>query len=417
MTRRTDPHTAMELQSLLKERLGLQVDARAWRDSEAKLQRLCNRMGWGTWPEAATWLVSHFDSPAVFPAVCDALLTCETYFLRERPGLDRAVEHLVAKVEGRTGAFPLARVWCAACSSGEEPYSLAALLEERLPDLPLGAIEIVATDFSPAALAKADRGIYTEWSFRAAPAHFVSRYFRPYGAKHFELGRTPGHPGERLRRRVTFMQLNLVTLYPPIALEPWNFDVVLCRNALMYFDTEMAEYCVRGMQTVLARNGLLIFGASEHYPISGQPSSFTAPETREVVPWSEPDTEIAEVLPPLQTHVEAAPVQPAEPPIPGPDYAAEEYRRGCALRETGDTEEAVKHFRRVLYLKPEHIAAHVALCNVYIQLGQKRLAEKHLATADRLLEALPSDEIIEELEGMTAGRVHQIISGARRGAA
>jgi chemotaxis protein methyltransferase CheR len=153
------------------------------------------------------------------------------------------------------------RVWSAGCASGEEPYSLAILLDEE------GWGErayLLATDISRAALAKARRATYGTWSLRGEGARFARPYLKPRGSL-FTLD-------EKIRRRVYFECLNLaLDVYPSFATNTWGMNLILCRNVLIYFDRDTVRAVVRRLYESLAPGGWLITASvdpplTEHAP-------------------------------------------------------------------------------------------------------------------------------------------------------
>ncbi len=155
----------------------------------------------------------------------------ETYFLRA-PAQFAFIrrEVLPALRSGRSATNPI-RAWSCACSSGEEPYSLAMVHEEEGL---AGQSRILATDISRAALKKASAASYSSWSFRTTDATWRSRYFNDRGDR-YELQ-------ERIRRKVDFRYLNLAAdVYPSMHSDTWALDLVLCRNVLIYFSPEVIE--------------------------------------------------------------------------------------------------------------------------------------------------------------------------------
>src|SRR5207245_2651959 len=116
----------------------------------------------------------------------------------------------------------------------EEPYSIAILLRQLIPDLQNWNIMLLATDINPHYLCKAAAGVFGAWSFRNAPAGFIERYFLPAADRQFEI--LP-----EIRHLVRFGQLNLMDdLYPAFENDTLGFDVIFCRNVLMYFTPAQA---------------------------------------------------------------------------------------------------------------------------------------------------------------------------------
>ena len=181
-------------------------------------------------------------------ALVDALVVGETYFFRELPPL-RVVTELAADLVGR-GTRP--RIWSAACASGEEPLTLAMLLDERGL---LGQVELLASDISPRALERARRGRYGARSLReGAPPALVERYLRrePDGTVQV---------APELARAVRWCRVNL---HDPLQVGAVGLmHLVLCRNVLIYFRDETTVRVVTRLADRLLPGGALLVGVSE----------------------------------------------------------------------------------------------------------------------------------------------------------
>jgi len=190
------------------------------------------------------------DSPKEeLSALVDVMTTNKTSFFREPQHFDYLCRQIVPKLRDRK-----VRLWSAGCSSGEEPYSIAILLNERIPDLSLWDFRILATDLSNRMLERAQHGIY-EQSCRDVPPLFISKYFKclgTNGARCYQII-------ERLRRQVQFARLNLVGEWPMKG----PFDVIFCRNVMIYFDKPTQEQLVSRFWNLLKPGGHLLVGHSE----------------------------------------------------------------------------------------------------------------------------------------------------------
>lgn len=177
----------------------------------------------------------------------------ETYFFRDPAQFDFIRRDVLPEINRLRGLSHTLRAWSAGCSSGEEAYSLAILLEEE--GMAEGA-RIMATDLSRVALAKAREGAYGSWSFRAAGQAFTDRYFHPAGER--------WAIDDRFHRRVRFEYHNLaLDTYPSLGSGIWGMDLVLCRNVLIYFDHETVRKVSRRLLESLADGGWLITGPSD----------------------------------------------------------------------------------------------------------------------------------------------------------
>jgi len=178
----------------------------------------------------------------------DTLTVHETYFFRECDQLVWLVDRFLAP---RIAAGKRPRVWSAACATGEEPLTLAMLLAERgLGD----AVEIVATDISERALARAREGVYPPRSLRhSPPPPMAARYLREVGGR-LSVAR-------EVHRTVAWGKLNLIAPDEVAALG--SFDAVVCRNVLIYFNDARAQEVVGNLSSRLGPDGVLLVGVSE----------------------------------------------------------------------------------------------------------------------------------------------------------
>jgi len=191
------------------------------------------------------FLSSSFDSRQL--GILSRHLTVgETYFFRESTALNLFSEQIIPN---HLAAEKTLRIWCAGCSTGEEPYTLAMIIDQRFADNL--KFSILATDLNPDAIEKAKTGIYTNWSFRDTPPEFKYRYFSERGNL-FEIDK-------KIRKMVTFGQMNLVSgNFPAITGECEPYDVIFCRNVLMYLRPETVKEISAKFYQSLNEGGWLI---------------------------------------------------------------------------------------------------------------------------------------------------------------
>ncbi|MDQ2756771.1 MAG: protein-glutamate O-methyltransferase CheR [Actinomycetota bacterium] len=184
-------------------------------------------------------------------AVVDALTTNETFWFRDQDPFEALTRVVVPELSGRPNPRRKLRIWSAACSSGQEPYSIAMLMAELL--LPLGwSAEIVATDISPTMLDRARAGTYSQLEVgRGLPASMLSKYFRRCG--------TQWQVSDDIRSMVTVAPLNLTQPLPVGS----PFDIVFLRNVLIYFDTPTKSRIMRQVRQVTTPGGFMFLGAAE----------------------------------------------------------------------------------------------------------------------------------------------------------
>lgn len=184
--------------------------------------------------------------------VVDAMTTNETSFFRDiRPFEALRTTIVPALIKARSAQRSLT-IWCGACSTGQEPYSVAMTIAEHFPELAGWQVRIIATDLSPTVVKQAERGAYTQLQVnRGVPAPLLVKYFERKGME-FILRAD-------VRRRVEFRTANLVAPWPSMP----TIDLVLMRNVLIYFDNVAREQILRRVQGVLAHDGYLMLGSTE----------------------------------------------------------------------------------------------------------------------------------------------------------
>ena len=185
----------------------------------------------------------------------DLLTTNETFFHRDLPQLMvfvKKVMPLVLQRKSRDGNSNI-RIWSAACSVGCEPLSLAILLREELPQFPLWRFEILATDISPSVLKVAQDGLYTDREIQFIPEAHQKKYFTRSG-DYWKIS-------AELKNSVKFSTLNLVDQKAMASM--CNFDVVFCRNVLIYFDGASRDKVLDNLYESLVDGGYIFLGHSE----------------------------------------------------------------------------------------------------------------------------------------------------------
>ncbi len=198
----------------------------------------------------------------------DAIATNTTRLFRE----DAHFEFLRG-VLGRlaaSGRQTVCRIWSAACSSGEEAYSIAITADDALRGAPHVRVRILGTDISSKALASARRGLFAAGRMEAAPAEFVARYFERRAGAHGDVYVADA----RLRDLITFSRFNLMTESLPFRNA---FDVIFCRNVMIYFDQPTREGVVNRFAKLLHPGGYLMVGHSERLHGANHPFQCVAP--------------------------------------------------------------------------------------------------------------------------------------------
>jgi chemotaxis protein methyltransferase CheR len=236
---------------LIAHRLGLQFTAARTELLGDVLRRRLDRSG----ASAAVYLGSLDAAPerAELAALAGELTVAETYFFRHSEQLRAFQETALPERRRANATLGSLRLLSAGCASGEEPYSLAILLRETAGD-PGWQVEIRAVDLNPAALAKAAAAHYSPWALRETPAAVQSRWFRAAG-REFLLDET-------IRDAVAFEQRNLADEDSELW-RPATFDIVFCRNVVMYFAPEAARRLMTRIARALRPGGYLFLGHAE----------------------------------------------------------------------------------------------------------------------------------------------------------
>ncbi len=491
---------------LIAARTGLHFPPERQPDLERALTSAARDLGHASAMDCARWLLSAALSTAELRVLATHLTIGETYFFRERPSFNAlATQVLPVLIHRKRAGDRRLRLWSAACSSGEEAYSLAILVQQLLPDWRDWNINILATDINPQVLRKAEAGVYGDWSFRESQPEFRERHFTPAGN-----GRYRVRP--EIREIVTFAELNLAEdHFPSVATDTNAMDLILCRNLLIYFTAMHARRLVECLRHALVDDGWLIVSPSEcsqalfegfsavNFPGSILYRKRTEHEmadarlsesggfvrTAPIYPGS--DAPAAPSGPALSERavaqmLDAAPMPPAVAGA-GTDapnetlreaqhfYAQGRYADAAtvlraalaadggdarllallahALANHGDLEEAratserwiaadkvdpAAHYlhamvlqelgerggsraalMRAVYLRPEFTLAHFALGNCARAEARHEEARRHFANAAHLLRGRPADEEVAESEGLSVGRMREIIAALTAG--
>ncbi len=410
---------------------------------------------------------SSFTDP-LWQTFIQAITVGETYFFRDQGQFDALRSHILPQLiaeRQKTGNRYL-RLWSAGCASGEEPYSLAMLLHEVVPHIETWNITILGTDINFAFLERARRGVYRPSSFRKeTPDYIQQRWFRhtPDG---YQLDRT-------ICDMVTFAPLNLAdSAYPVAETFTMNMDLIICRNVTIYFDQATVREIVGRFYQALNDMGRLIVGHSELSTTMYREFSMRNHEKvvffqKVLVPEAKPEK--TPVVPPrkesrsnsrpavasrsrarVRSKQPAAPEEKQDESLEAVWVRAKEaadrekwetaleylaqvenkhlfrpefhYLRGLVQMVAGNSGEALWAWRQALYCDPEFALAHYSLGELYVQLGEPKLAVRHwhqaraaVAKLDPQQHLLFTEDItVEMLQGLLASRF-SLLSGANGG--
>ncbi len=438
-------------------------------------------------PAIQQWLDSVQWGAREFEILARHLTVGETYFFREKPHLDFFRKTIVPDIiASRQMNNRTIRIWSAGCCTGEEPYSLAILLWELVPDISQWNVTILATDVNQTFLDKAAKGLFSAWSFRETPETVRQRYFVRKGNQWQIL--------PEIKKMVTFMRLNLASdMYPSENNNTAGYDVIFCRNVLMYFtlqqirmvtarfhqslnipgylipgivesnnenfpaffplnvgnctiysrqDNQRMQENLKPMHSISASSGMLNLSAKRTKKLKSEIQAVslsrekpitlhvlnenTKPENlfstghydeciakcRELL-ITEPDNIL---LLDLMTRslansgnlTEAIPftLKLVENRQAGPDHY---YFAATIFSELGDDQKAVELLKKALYLDPHHLLSHYFIGRILKKLNNQKSAVRHLNNALELLSAFEPDHMISAADGLTAGRLKQLV--------
>jgi chemotaxis protein methyltransferase CheR len=505
MTKKISDAQIQRLSEFVACHLGLHFPRERWHDLQRGVRGAAQECGC---QHDLDYYVGELLSPVLtknqLEVLARYLTVGETYFFREKRSLEVFEKNIVPELI-RAHTDRAIRIWSAGCATGEEPYSIAIILSKLLAGLEKWDVEILATDLNTRSLQKASEGVYGEWSFRGVPPWIRNTHFESVEEERWVIG-------SAIKKMVSFAQLNLMQdSFPRPSNSTTGFDVIFCRNVLMYFTPEGMRKVVRHLYGSLASGGWLIvsptetshelfsefatvdFGDVTLYRKSATHTTKTLtlpsvvrdentfgpqlPEQR--LENSEPamapvrnagqksqDHEIhsdnAEPLPPCygqalalhelgryedaeqvietllsqngnghdmqamlllarayanQGKLEAALVWCDKAIVADKMAARAYYLRATILQEQGYLPEAVFALKQTVYAEPQFVLGHFSLGNLALNQGRLRESEKHFENVLLLLAQYESEDIVPESEGLSAGRLREMIVLRRVGVA
>jgi chemotaxis protein methyltransferase CheR len=466
------PEQLEQLSSLVGRWTGLHFPRERWNELERGILRASKEFGDRDAESFVTRLASSSLSDDQIQTLAWHLTIGETYFLRGGSAFEvlekKILPELIAEREKTTRQI---RIWSAGCAAGEEPYSLAVTVARAIPDLKDWRVTILATDINTRALERARAGVYGSWSFRDTPDWLRKRYFAEAGGGQWALV-----PQIQKMVTFAYLNLALDP-YPSLLTNTYAMDVIFCRNVMMYFSRDLMKQVVGRFHEALRDGGRFFTAPSEasheYYPQFGRavdsgevhfvktPEAAKAGEAtatkpgaklpaakpaaaKPAPPASRPRTKAAPARPlPRASAAPPAATVPAKPGVAAATLAAEarasanlgqldealakcqaaitadklsaayRYLSATIMQELDLHHEAVKALSSALYLDHDFVLAHFLLGN--IARGRSRFAEAntHFERAQRLLENMPADAELPEADGLTAGRLSEIVRAIR----
>lgn len=501
MTKEFSDEELEEINRFIAEHTGISYSKNRIRELERHLFSAC-RVAGANEKEICIDSITRPDQKREFlERIIKYITVGETYFFRDKKVFAYLRDELLYTLiqERRKAGTCFLRIWSAACSSGEEPYSIALLLKYLIPDISRWDIFILGTDINESALQKAREGIYSRWSFRDEPIIPIGKFFTPLPDNRFRLD-------DVIRSMVRFERMNLVQRSGFInTIHPSSLDLVLCRNVLMYFDSESAESVVTYLIDSLNSGGTLIVSPQEIGIVShpqvkmlhnGQvfihvkgttvkerdlfispgrgvispPITKTVPEpgrertdlpsdTEPEIPAPEPfiarqtARAVEEVRDPEQTFytnlqenrldeagsslIQISGSLKREERVKNievlirafaglgdyekalgwserlisedPLHARAYLLKAAILEEQGFASDAITTLKQSLFADPDCIPALLSIAGLYGKTGRSEDKRHHYELALRILESVPDETVLEDTEGIPAGRLKEMI--------
>src|SRR5665647_668502 len=450
-----------DLSNYISKNMGLYFPQARWDVLFSRMTEIAKDFDFQDTEEFIKWLMSVPATRNTIELVAKHLTISETYFFREPRLFEALISSILPDlIREREKSGRQIRIWSAGCATGEEPYTIAIILEKIIPDIENWHINILATDINSASLIKAADGLYGDWAFRNAPQGFKEKNFTLIKKGEYAID-------PKIKKNITFEYLNLVDdVYPSLINNTNAMDIIFCRNVLMYFTQERIKTIGKHFYDSLVENGCLIVGSSELsnqlFPqftcVNFPGAAVFRKESKKGTFKIRSDFEI-ESIPLETTKVNIKKSQDLSFRQPASDQTIktaiiireavldnqsdkvidirslanlgklDEALSACEsliktnkldlenyylyaniLQEQNRIPEAIAAFKRVLYLDQNYVLAHFSLGNLEFRSGNPVSAKKHFKIAVRLLNEYSSEDILIEPEMLTAGRLNEIIT-------
>lgn len=248
---------------LIHERFGIVVHVHQVHELNAIIINSCKELQ-QTPKEYLENLKSCNNRSPLFENLIIGITVGETYFFRDKRQINLLKTIILPKIinDKRKKNILNLRIWSAGCSTGEEIFSIAMLLQELLEDYKLWNLQLLGTDINRKSLERIEQGRYGQWSMRSISDYYKNRYFTMKGKSEYILS-------DEIKNMVKFQYLNLNdNMYPSLINGTNDQDLILCRNVLIYFNRKYISQIMKRLSSALSENGYLILGASDPIDIT-----------------------------------------------------------------------------------------------------------------------------------------------------
>lgn len=256
----------LEFSKYLDKNMGLFYPERAWSEFEKKIPKISVSFGFDDQSECIQWILDQPVTKDLITTLAEHLTIGETYFFRDSETFNLLKDKVLAPLieKRRLSNQKQIKIWSAACCTGEEPYTIAMILCEMLPNIKNWNISILGSDINIEFLRKAKMGVYREWALRAIPDQYLKKYFQ----KEAEGYLISPH----IKKMVRFCYLNLIEdQYPSLTNGTNNVDLVLCNNVLIYFSEPQIKRVITQLDKSLVDGGHLCVTPIEASHINMRP--------------------------------------------------------------------------------------------------------------------------------------------------
>jgi chemotaxis protein methyltransferase CheR len=377
----------LRFSKLLLDRYGLYFSERRRPELESAILHAFAASPTADFNEYYSMLAGRTDGDLEMERLINAVTVNETYFFRDAAQFDALAQTVLPQLIERRRMLRTLRIWSAGCSSGEEPYSIAMLLRDMLPDVDEWSITILGTDVNTSALDKARQGLFGEWAFREPR----SKETRP---RYFHRIATRWELSPEVRRMVTFGKLNLAgNEFPSYTTNTMFMDLILCRNVTIYFNELITSGVVSRFYDTLTDGGWLVVGHSElslnvyrRFQVRNFPDTVLyqrgGDAPAQSVEWHWPPSLTETVAPPVTTtsmttaSVTASPIPAELPPTALPVTVVPPLEQARELVEFGRSEEARNLLLTLTKSPPVSIDVYILLGQTCANLGDLDAAER-----------------------------------------
>jgi chemotaxis protein methyltransferase CheR len=488
-----------EVRKYILSKLGLKFNKNQEKELYSKLSSASLSFKFDKTEHFINWILNQDLSMEQTEKLASFLTIGETYFFREKKALEfLEFEFFPDLIKKRRGINQRLNIWSAGCATGEEPYSIAILLQRIIPDIEYWNVKILASDINPVFIKKAREGVYSDWSFRGNSNDFRTNYFSEVQKGKFEIN-------AKIKNMVSFSFINLAANSCLTFNNNSTFDIILCRNVLIYFSNEGIKSVSSHLYDSLNNNGILVLSPVEVSDLISPKferlsyKGFTIFK-KDTVKYDESKNKVDSVISPINYKLltnttlnqklnkskyeqkspkAIAPTQetPSKKQVKAPiikdpqklfdagqlDEAEQliyglnksntldndahllllarirankgelieseifcnqaisinkineqaHYLLATILSEQGKYSEAKNALKKTIFLNPDFALAHFLLANISLNGPNKTESKKHFSNAMKSLEKLDPNDLLAESEGITAGRLAEIINSIR----